>query len=92
MAGLAGMEPHIVILDELDGDGGTLVAPGDLGEDDHEPCITHIVCHDEDLALCGQEVGDVAWCDSEQCQECVVCTDLEAQGCGWKCGEYSCCV
>lgn len=47
--------------------------------------MSHIVCCDDDIALCGIDVSDTPWRDDDFEVECVVCAELEDYDCP-KCG------
>lgn len=58
----------------------------DGNEFDPEDLI-HIFCPcDEDVALCGEELGGAFWENAPEEDECVVCIDLQNHPCP-RCGE-----
>jgi hypothetical protein len=44
--------------------------------------LTHVVCCDENRALCGKDVTDTEWTDGDGEVTCVICDDLEGAPCG----------
>lgn len=63
----------------------TLIAPEAtsqlLGDD-----TTHVVCCDENTALCGLDMTHVPWTSPDEDTTCVVCADLDEQGYCPTCG------
>lgn len=55
---------------------------------DHGEQLDHVVCCDEDTALCGADVSGHSWGEGypDLTLMCVVCLDLEGKGCP-RCGQ-----
>jgi hypothetical protein len=43
--------------------------------------LSHAVCCDDNVALCGTDVADVQWIDDDGDATCVVCRELDGQPC-----------
>lgn len=43
--------------------------------------MSHIVCCDDDTAICGIDVSDAVWRPDEEDADCVVCIELEELPC-----------
>jgi hypothetical protein len=49
--------------------------------------LCHLVCCDDDRALCGTDVTDSSWTDDDDETTCVVCHDLDGLPCRPGCPE-----
>lgn len=54
---------------------GPPVTPLDEDADRH-----HIVCCDDDIAICGQDVSQHAWSDGKGTAQCQTCRRMERDG------------
>ena len=58
--------------------------PADLSEDDDD--LIHLVCCDNNTALCGVDVSDASWVDGDnECVPCPLCALADESRC-LRCG------